>query len=242
MKNKLIVGYSTNKDERFQRNYNREIVVSSGLSVSKGEIKMVPYFNDGSKSLTEVYNEIWEYHYDKYAVMIFIHHDISFKTKGWGKNVINIFNNFDIDILGVAGTERLLPYSGWWMNEQKQMDRDHLWGIVWHDIKGKTFPSVFTPHHKKCEKVQPVVMVDGLFIAFDPYTCQPFDEEFTGFHHYDSSFCAKNIIAGQKIGVTQTISIVHQSGGNLTKEWYDGLALLYEKYLKKAGGTLNVKL
>lgn len=249
MKTKIFVGYSTNRDDKFIKRFNKEIIKSSGL---KNDIVVVPFKNNGEYSLTKSYNilidtlckEIYgegfdgKTFYDDFPpteyLCLFIHHDIHFKSQAWGKNLLNIFNNNDVDIVGVAGTDHLRNHGVWWLNESGQMDQNNLWGKVWHTDGKKEWKSDFTGPNKKCQKVQPVAAIDGVFMAFNPDTCHKFDEDFGGFHMYDISFCVENHLYGKNIAVTETIQLIHESGGQLSTEWDENrkrLCYIYESYL-----------
>jgi hypothetical protein len=235
IKTKLIVGYSTNRDERFIKKFNKEIIKSSGLSQKKDEIIMIPFINNGEFSLTQSYNKILADTITKYidCVVLFIHHDVHFKSQGWGKNILNIFNNNEVDILGLAGTDLLHPHCVWWLDEKNAPNQNNLWGKVWHTDGKKQWKSDFT-NDKVCGKLQPVAVIDGVFIAFNPDTCIDFDEDFDGFHFYDISFCIENHIHGKKIAVTETIQLLHDSGGQLSIAWEENRvksAKIYEQYL-----------
>ena len=225
MKNKLIIAYATYRDDVFIKKFNKEIK----SSVGRIDHEIIPYKNLSGKSLTEVYNDIWAQFNETENIIVFIHHDIHFKSKDWGKNLLNIFNNNDIDILGLAGTDKFQPHGVWWTDANNQFNQNDLWGKVWHTDGKKEWKSDFS-NGKKCAKLQPVVAIDGVFIAFNPSSCLPFDERFGGFHFYDISFCVRNYYASKKICVTETIQIVHESGGHLDPQWEASRQLLITNY------------
>lgn len=235
IKTKLIIGYSTNRDVKFIEKFNKEIIKSTGLSSKKDQIVMIPFINHGEFSLTQSYNKMLTEIKDKYddCIVVFIHHDVHFKSQGWGKNLLNIFNNNEVDIVGLAGTSTLYHNCAWWLNEKNVFNQFDLYGKVWHTDGKKQWKTDFT-NDKQCAKLQPVAAIDGVFMAFNPDTCVDFDEEFGGFHLYDISFCIENHIHGRKIAVTETIQLIHESGGQLSIEWEANrskLAKIYEQYL-----------
>lgn len=240
MKEQIIVGYCTNRNDWACKKFNDEIKKSIGC-----DHIIIPFFNDGSVSLSKAYNsilaEIFVQTDYQNSVVVFCHHDIHFKSNGWGKNLLNIFNNNEVDILGLAGTDKLYPHCSWWTNAEGIFNQEDLWGKVWHKIKGHPeTKSDFTTHRKKCAKVQPAVAVDGVFLAFNPETCLPFDEDFKGFHFYDISWCLQNFLAGKKIGVTETIPIVHESGGFMNAEWEENRKQLISKYKDVVAWPISV--
>jgi hypothetical protein len=77
--------------------------------------------------------------------------------------------------------------------------------------------------------------VDGLFfIVHKGRLKKEFDEQFTGFHFYDISFCVKNLLEGVKIGLTTKFGVTHKSIGMTNKQWEKNklfFEALYEKHL-----------
>ena len=221
MKSKLFVCYSTNRDKATCDKFNKSIKNSIGLS--KDEFDIFTVYNTGNISLTKAYNLMWNkvanHNNLNDSLIVFIHHDIHFKSNGWGKNLLNIFNTNDVNILGIAGTDTLNNHCAWWLDKNQQFDKNNLWGKVWHTDGKKEWKSDFTTVNKKCQKVQPVVAIDGVFMACDPETTLQFDEQFEGFHFYDISWCLKNITQDKKIVVTETLQITHDSGGAIGPEW-----------------------
>jgi hypothetical protein len=227
VKNRIIVAYSTNRDIKAQKFLNKSIKKSIGC-----EFDIIPISNDGSVSLTKAYNKAWEnYPFDEHDIFVFIHHDIHFKSNGWGTNLLNLFNTSEANIIGVAGTDKLYPHGIWWSDMQGQFNTRDLWGKVWHTDGRKNWKSDFTTPLKKCDKLQPVECIDGVFIAFDPDTCEQFDEDFDSFHFYDLSFCARNRAVGNKVYVTETIPLIHESEGPIGEIWDHYRQMFVAKYL-----------
>ncbi len=229
MKNKIVIGYATEQSKEFRARYNQELTESAGLN--EHELTIIPYENDGSMSLTATYNDLWECAESfKDAVFVFIHDDIHFKTKNWGKQILDLFNNNAIDIIGVAGTDTLQKHGNWIRDKDFNFADPCIWGKVWHLRKGEEELSDYTSPIKKCAELQAAAVVDGVFIAFNPDTCVKFDEYFDKFHFYDVSFCVENFLAGKRIAITETISILHESEGTTSDIWEENRLKLAEKY------------
>lgn len=228
MKTKILVGYSTNRDQKFRDKFFKEIKKNIGC-----KFDVMPIYNSGSMSLTKTYNKIWEtYPFDESYIFVFIHHDIHFKTNGWGKTLLNLFNNNpDTHIVGVAGTDCMYKHGVWWLDYKGDFNQTDLWGKVWHTDGKKNWKSDFTTVNKKCDKIQPVVALDGVLLAFDPDQCEQFDEDFDSFHFYDISFCTRNKLANKNIFVTETIQILHESEGPIGEEWDKNRLKYLEKYV-----------
>lgn len=229
MKNKIVIGYATNQPKEFRNQYNQELIASAGLD--KNELSIIPYENDGSMSLAATYNDIWECaELFKDAIYVFIHDDIHFKSKNWGKKILDLFNHNDIDIIGVAGADVLQQHGVWIRNKDFDFADPNIWGKVWHIRNGEPELSNYTSEIKTCAELQPVVIVDGVFIAFNPDTCVKFDEDFDDFHFYDISFCVANVLHGKRVAVTESIQIIHESEGRTNEIWDQNRLKFCEKY------------
>ena len=229
MKNKIVIGYSTEQSKAFKDRYNQELTEFSGLN--KHELTIIPYENDGSSSLTATYNDIWECAETfKDAIFVFIHDDIYIKTQDWGKKLLALFNNNAIDIIGVAGTDILHPHGIWIRDKNSDFGYPNVWGKVWHIKNGEEELSDYTSAIKKCAELQPVVALDGVFLAFNPDSCVKFNEYFSNFDFYDISFCVDNILQGKHIAVTESIEILHASEGTMTPIWEQNRLKFCEKY------------
>lgn len=229
MKNKLVIGYCTHFSKTFQQSFNKALLATVGLS--EEEVFIMVYENTGSVALTEAYNDLWECAalFDD-AILVFIHHDIHFKSNNWGKTLLDLFNEHEVDIIGVAGSEILHEHGIWLLDQQSEFNKQ-MWGKVWYKNQNneEQLFDLTTPL-KNCQTLQAAVVLDGVFIAFKPDTCAKFDEEFQGFHFYDVSFCAKNVLQGKRIAVTESISIFHESIGNAKEEWQAARVKFSEKY------------
>lgn len=229
MKTKLVIGYSTNQPKAFQTKFNQELLSTVGLPEDR--VSIIAYENQRELSLTEAYNDLWDCaSVFKDAIFVFIHHDVYFKSNGWGKTVLDLFNNHPIDILGLAGTETLHEHGVWWLDGNKNLNYKEAWGKVWHTDPELGEKMTDYSSNKGCQILQPVAAIDGVFIAFNPDTCSEFDEDFDEFHFYDISFCIKNFLEGRKIAITETIQLCHESSGHPPVIWEENRLKFCEKY------------
>lgn len=167
--------------------------------------------NQNETPLTSIYNKaLNEVDADYF---IFIHDDIEFLRKGWGAEIVRLFNQYqDYGIIGVAGSGEFDSDAAWWRYKD-------IYGQVLHRHDGKSWLTTFSPL-LPCDLMN-VCTVDGLFIAVakDRITSR-FNETFK-FDHYDTSFCLQNFIDGKtKIGVTTNIRLAHNSIGQMRDDWY----------------------
>ena len=181
--------------------------------------------NDGSKSLSQLYNEGMEKSAND--IVVFIHDDLEFETKNLTPKIIKLFDrNPEYGILGLAGTNNLL--SGQWWE-----DRESMQGQVGHINGDKRYVSKYSKSFG--DDIKQVVVIDGLFMMVHKKRIKKtFDTQFEGFHFYDLPICLLNYLESVKIGVTTKIKLYHKSIGEVDKKWAKNklfFEALYEKYL-----------
>lgn len=216
-KKKLIVVYSSHLSDQHNENFNSHITNTIGCSHTIYSVK-----NKNQYSLNEVYNKAFkEYSNEKDVIFVFIHNDVYFKTKNWGKIVLKKFNNFNVDIIGVAGTDYLGNDGVWWSK------KDRMFGAVEHTDGINTWLSDFGSNFKG---LKPVIVIDGVFMAVNlDNIVHEFDENISGFHFYDISFCFNNYIDGCNIAVTNEILILHKSIGMVNDDWEKNRKIFVQK-------------
>jgi glycosyltransferase involved in cell wall biosynthesis len=218
----ITVGYST-------RESNPEFIEYLKKSSGYKKIEVIEKINNGEKSLSEVYNEILSE--SKTDIVVLCHDDIYFDTNSWYSKLIKHFNETDYGIIGMAGTT-YMPSSGQWWEDRRKMI-----GIVNHESGGKKWVSKYS--ESTGNKISPVVVLDGLFLAISKNRIKKnFNEDFSGFHFYDIPFCFENYLEGVKLGVMTNIRITHKSIGMTNDQWEKNRGLFQEKYKE----NLPVKL
>ena len=204
--------------EQLKININKSIGVDYELLVYDNR-------ND-RKGLCAVYNQLGKR--AKYNVLCFIHEDILFNTQEWGRILLSILNEKDIEVLGLAGSKYKSAFCSGWYTGNKYFDcANVLHRFSDHDEKIYLSPSGNSV-------VEEVVCVDGVFIACKKNVWEQtlFDEEnLKGFHFYDLDFslrAAKNF----KVAVTYQIDIAHITfGGDFGNNWIAN-AMLYHQQNK----------
>lgn len=211
----ISVVFSTRKDNQ---EHIEHIKNTSGVK----NIEVLQYINDGQYSLTEIYNI--GLNESKNNIVIFLHDDIIFETKNWGRVLLkNIDKNPEYGIIGIAGSRELPTTGKWWENPL------HMYGQVYHQHNGKKWLSKYSP--KKPLFLDNVVIVDGLFFVVKKDLIKvKFDENVKGFHFYDVDFTFRNYIEGVKIGVTSDIDVTHLSIGQTNEQWEQNRILFSEKF------------
>jgi len=210
----LTIAYST-------REHKPEFIEYLKKSSGFKKIEVIEKVNDGSKSLSQVYNEILSE--SKTDIIVFCHDDIYFDTTGWYHKLMKHFDKSDYGIIGMAGTTSM-PSSGKWWEDRKKMI-----GIVNHESGGKKWESKYSESLNN--NIGQTIIVDGLFIAVDKRKIKKtFNEEFEGFHFYDIPFCFENHLEGVKIGVITNIRLTHKSIGQTNEQWEKNRLLFETKY------------
>ena len=182
--------------------------------------------NPDGVSLSKIYHDMLASSDIKDNIIVFIHDDIEFLRKGWGKEVLRLFNEHeDYGIIGVAGSAQFDAGAAWWNYEKK-------FGQVLHRNNGQSWLTAFSPLLDK--DLQDVVVIDGLFIAVNKTKVnENFSRELEGFDFYDIDFCLSNYFSKDwkyKIGVTTNIRIAHNSIGKLKDSWYKNRELINQKF------------
>ena len=191
--------------------------------------------NPEGVSLAKIYADMMESKDITANILVFIHDDVEFLRKNWGKEVLRLFNeNKDYGIIGVAGSAQFDKNGAWWNYEKK-------YGQVLHRADGKSWLTTFSPLLDK--DLQEVVVIDGLFMAVDKRKIGAnFNRELNGFDFYDIDFCLANYFSKKcKIGVTTNIRMAHNSVGKLKDTWFQNREEINKKYGKHFPIELRTK-
>ena len=217
MKNNVVVVFSSHRPEEENEKFIKHIGETIGV-----RHKVICYPNFNQFSLPQIYNDAIKEHKIDDCIFVMCHNDIQIKTPKWGKVLLNQFNHSNYSILGVAGST-FVPETGRWWD-----DRSKMYGIVEHTNGLNTWASEYS---NEIRGAQPVVMIDGLFMAFDPdQIIHGFNENYGKFHFYDMPFCIDNYLDGCDIGVITSIRILHQSVGETDPDWENNRKKFVEEY------------
>jgi len=211
----ITIGFST-------REVSPDFIEHIKSTCGPKNIEIIPFENKGTHSLSEAYNIILEK--SSNDIVILCHDDIYFDKKGWGNKIVKHFNkNPDYGILGLAGSISMPDTGRWWDDNTKMK------GIVNHEHEGKKWESKYS--NSLGNKVEEVLLVDGLFIAINKNNIvHTFDESVNGFHFYDIYFSFKNHLSGVKIGVMYDVRVTHLSIGQTNDEWEKNRILFTERF------------
>jgi len=214
----ITIVYSTHKDETYNNKFKQHLLQTVGLK----NVQILEYTNYNQYSLTEVYNKGLNESVND--IVVFCHNDIIFEKEYWGKRVLEHFTKKpEYGILGVAGTSYYSSSGRWWDIQGEMV------GQVYHQHEGKKWLSEYNKPFGN--KIIDSVIVDGLFFAVKKSNLKTnFDESFTGFHFYDTSFCMSNHLSGVKVGTISNVPLTHLSIGMTNNQWEQNRLLFLEKY------------
>ena len=163
----------------------------------------------------------------KYDYIVFCHEDIEFLTQNWGYKLIAHLNTDRVGICGIAGGRLAthIPEEAW-----KGYDMSTC---MW---QGNGYNKETLRFHKRPKNYslprRSAVCLDGSFLAMRADTTQTvhFDNDLPGFHAYDIDICLNACSQGFINYVIYDIQLVHYSRGNITRNYYESLARVYEKW------------
>lgn len=171
--------------------------------------------NPGIMGICEAYNRGAEK--AQYDFLLFLHEDVLFETKDWGRILINLLNTENIGCIGIAGADYIpeVPI-GWWMI------KNHCYSHITHAnlINQKVHKFTFSSN----SGLKKVNLIDGVFIACPKknWLTIKFDERLKGYHAYDISFSLHTNVYFENY-ITNLISMKHFSQGKPSKEWLESL-------------------
>ena len=226
-KNKIIVIFSSHHSEEDNNKFIEHINKTIGVP---RETYCYPNFNQ--YSLSQVYNQAINNHAKDDAITVFCHNDILFDTKDWGKKLLLHFNNpnNDYQIIGLAGSVEVPQHGCWYLKpDGSGLNMNSMIGVVNHDNGIRKWASQYSGEFKG---VEPVVTVDGVFMAVDTSEIEHnFDTNYGMWHYYDMSFCIPNYLDGCNIGVITDIRITHKSIGATDQEWENNRLKFVNEYV-----------
>lgn len=165
-------------------------------------------------------------------VLCFMHEDILFHTKQWGKMILAYFGKYaDVGMVGVAGTHFLpnMP-AAWWDTEMRsgQLLQGGIDNGVYKIISKDLWDNY---------KMEPtrVVSVDGLWMCFRKkiFDYVKWDDiSFKGFHGYDTDISLQVWKSGFEVHIFWDVLIEHKSCGVSGMDFYNSLDVLYSKWNK----------
>lgn len=222
MEDKITVIFCSKKNGEENKGFIDHIKETCGC-----DLNVICVHNPDGISISKIYADMTVNEEIETNIIVYIHDDIEFLRKGWGKEILRLFNeNEKYGIIGVAGSAQFDENGAWWNYEKK-------FGQVLHRWEGKSWLTAFSPLLDK--DLQEVAVIDGLFIAIHKKRIsENFSREIESFDFYDIHFCLSNLLKKKcKIGVTTNIRVAHNSIGKLKDSWYKNREIINEEFGRK---------
>lgn len=157
----------------------------------------------------------------KYEICCFVHDDVEFYTKDWGKNVIAHFEeDKDLALIGLAGSRYKSKTLSGWTTFLKHAD---CYNIHQRNRKGKDRHDVMRAAGMEGKSI-PVRTLDGVWLCMRKSIWREFPfntKELKGFHFYDIDLSLR-VSSKYKVAVVYDVDLVHFSIGNFGNEWVLG--------------------
>jgi len=215
----------------YQPHYYNQLVKNISETIGDGFLyEIIQIWNPNLMSITKAYNEGAEK--SQYDHLLFLHEDVVFHTKDWGKILTEHLSDKTTGIIGVAGSS-YVPHapSSWTVSER--------YNFI-HLLQGNKNNNEFVNYSKTTQKRNPVFAVDGVFLAIrkDHYKQVKFDQNLSGFHGYDLDFSLRVSEKFQNF-VVDDILIQHFSKGNQDQNWLDATIKVRENLKIKWNQTTD---
>ncbi len=198
------------------------------------EYEIIQQWNPGTMGICEAYNRGAEK--AQYENLLFIHEDVLFETKDWGEILIDYLKLDNVGCIGVAGANYVpnTPTPWWVIKDYANSHLSHF-----NKKTNKRYDYTFSSDKNGLLETK---LLDGVFIACrkDVWKKVKFNEDLKGFHGYDINFSIK-VTENYQNYITNKISIVHFSHGNLTKEWLECVIKAYS-FVEKGKTKIDNKL
>lgn len=202
--------------------------------------EVIPVDNSGGRySIFEAYN--YGASQAKYELLCFMHEDILFHTKGWGKIAAGKLANSHVGVIGVAGAVyKSASPSPWWISDLEDQTAYQRFNILQHFATGIKKQQARAPGEGKGADGEEglwdaVVVLDGVWLCCrkEIWLDTPFDsQKYKGFHFYDLDFSLAVHTRGFRNFVSQEILLEHFSAGNMDENWIRGAEIFHKKWRK----------
>ena len=186
--------------------------------------------SQGKYNIFEAYNLGVERAKGEY--LCFMHEDIVFHSKNWGKVVENYLSQDFVGALGVAGGNIVLDQLDW---RFYGFHKVYLIQGIYTEEESPCYSIAYYPPMAKNEPICQVAAIDGVWMCFrkDIFKEIRFDDQnFHDFHLYDSDISMQVNKTGRGIFLTQDVLLEHKSYGTFTSSYKDSLAIFFKKWEK----------
>ncbi len=158
-----------------------------------------------------------------FKYLLFLHEDIIFHTRNWGKSLIAYLEKSSVGLVGIAGSSYVpVAPSGWHLGNKY----DSL-NLIQNNKQGTDGRL----QNFNANTLKKVFALDGVFLAIrkEVFEKYHFNEKIIGFHGYDIDLSMR---VAKKFDnyVIPDILIEHFSVGNPDKEWFNEILIARKKY------------
>ena len=185
------------------------------------EYEIIQQWNPGTMGICEAYNKGAEK--AQFENLLFVHEDVVFETENWGSILLRYLRIDNVGCIALAGAN-YIPNSPtpWWVI--KGYGNSHL--SHYNKKTNKRYNYTFLGDEKGLLETK---LIDGVFIACQKKVWEQikFNEDLKGFHGYDINF-SLSVSQHYQNYILNTITLVHFSHGNLTKEWLENVIKAYK--------------
>jgi len=177
-------------------------------------------------SICSAYNE--GFSRSKFSYLCFVHEDVCFRSKDWGKKIIAHLQIPNIGILGLAGRDYLTRIPASWSVKMSGINIIQSDKTGKKDAKTKFLPIGYDKSHRS------VVMLDGVLMCMRRELMNEikFDENLEGFHGYDFDISIQSVLAGKTNYVIYDVLLEHFSRGTPDASYYRTLIKVFKKWEK----------
>lgn len=179
------------------------------------EYEIIAIENDAKYSICEAYNLGVER--ANFPYLCFVHEDVLFKVKDWGKRLISLcLADETIGLIGVAGTKYKSTYPSA-IGQSPLLRYEFLKGHIFHWVNEYTN----FDNSKEPKEIEDVVCIDGVFMFTHKKVfknCRFDDKLLTHFHGYDIDFSLQVFFQSFRVIVDRVILLDHHSSGDYSKE------------------------
>ena len=166
----------------------------------------------------------------KGEILCFMHEDIMYHTKNWGKMVVDAFENDKVGCLGVIGGHCFHGnIAAWWPGNVNS--GEVIQGYEENGIYKTMIRKDYNFYHN--QKTIEVATVDGLWMCLpkEIFNRVKWDSDtFNGFHCYDADICMQVRKCNKEVHVLYDCFIEHKSYGCLNEMFWKNSALFLKKW------------
>ena len=215
------------------RSNNIPLALQYSISATIGvEYELVVIDNSGNQfSIFQAYNIGVQK--ANYPYICFLHEDVEFVEGSfdWGKNLIEFLSDEKTGVVGIAGSDIVTRIPAPWSFYRPAKKMNIIQGIK--NNQGEVFFEQRCLPNGNKEKILPVVLLDGVFLAMRKQLFDKihFDEKISGFHGYDFDITMQSYFHGyQNYVMYNNIRLKHFSLGNIDRKYYENLIKVFSKH------------